>query len=263
MYEALYASIPDVDAYLERIHTKRPAALTKESLDDLIFCHQCHVPFENLDIWMFKRDIPLAIASIYDKVVTKHRGGYCFELNALFTALLKDLGYHATSCMCRITRNKNYVPLILHRGIIVRLEDVDYFCDVGYGGPMPPGAVPVVDGVKSVMRGEEYYISRGEIPWWTLKRKTSTEEIESMIQFYTMPQEAIDYIPMNEYCSKNENSVFCQRLYVNKRTPKGNVSIMGDRFTEAADGKLVQEKVINEVELLGILKEYFEIHLSI
>lgn len=55
MYEALYASVPDADAYLERIHRKRRTALTKEYLDDLIYGHQIHVPFENLDVWMFKR----------------------------------------------------------------------------------------------------------------------------------------------------------------------------------------------------------------
>ena len=53
MYEALYASVPDADAYLERIHRKRRTALTKEYLDDLIYGHQIHVPFENLDVWMF------------------------------------------------------------------------------------------------------------------------------------------------------------------------------------------------------------------
>ena len=67
MYEALYASVPDADAYLERIHRKRRTALTKEYLDDLIYGHQIHVPFENLDVWMFKKDIPLDIASITKK----------------------------------------------------------------------------------------------------------------------------------------------------------------------------------------------------
>ena len=59
MYEALYASVPDADAYLKRIQRKRRDVLTKEYLDDLIYGHQLHVPFENLDVWMFQKDIPL------------------------------------------------------------------------------------------------------------------------------------------------------------------------------------------------------------
>ena len=259
MYEALYASVPDADAYLKRIQRKRRDVLTKEYLDDLIYGHQLHVPFENLDVWMFQKDIPLDIEAIYEKVVTKHRGGYCFELNALFTALLKDLGFHASSCMCRITRNKNYVPLVLHRGIIVELDGMKYFCDVGYGGPMPPGAVPVQDGAVADMRGERYYMYKDEVPWWTMKRRNSSGEIESMLQFYTMPQEAVDYIPMNEYCSKNENSVFRQRLYLNKRTERGSVSVMGNRFTEVENGVVVQEMEIGEEEMKGVLERYFEI----
>lgn len=261
MYEALYASVPDADAYLERIHRKRRTVLTKEYLDDLIYGHQNHVPFENLDVWMFKKDIPLDIASIYEKVVVKNRGGYCFELNALFTALLKDLGFHAYSCMCRITRNKNYVPLVLHRGILVELDGMKYFCDVGYGGPMPPGAVPVQDGAEAEIRGEKYYMYKDVVPWWTMKRRTSSGEMESMLQFYTMPQEAVDYIPMNEYCSKNENSVFRQRLYVNKRTENGSVSVVGNIFTEVENGAVVQEREIGEEEVAGILEKYFGIML--
>ena len=46
---------------------------------DLIYGHQLHVPFENLDVWMFQKDIPLDIEAIYEKVVTKHRGGYCLN----------------------------------------------------------------------------------------------------------------------------------------------------------------------------------------
>ena len=80
-----------------------------------------------------------------------------------------------------------------------------------------------------------------------------------MLQFYTMPQEAVDYIPMNEYCSKNENSVFRQRLYLNKRTERGSVSVMGNRFTEVENGVVVQEMDIGEEEMKGVLERYFEI----
>lgn len=263
MYQALYASVPNVDAYLERIHSKRPQALTKEYLDDLIYAHQLYVPFENLDVWLYKKDIPLGIDVIFDKVVNRHRGGYCFELNALFTALLKDLGYQAYSCMCRIVRNQeNEVHLVLHRGIIVEMEDKKYFCDVGFGGPMPPAAVEVRDGAEETARGETYYISRAQIPWWTLKRKTSSGETESMLQFYTMSQEAVDYIPMNDFCSKSSDSYFRQVLYLNKRTEDGSVGIMGNQFTRIADGDVVESREFEMEELDGLLKEYFEIELK-
>ena len=80
-----------------------------------------------------------------------------------------------------------------------------------------------------------------------------------MLQFYTMPQEAVDYIPMNEYCSKNENSVFCRTLYVNKRTGNGSVSVMGNRFTEVRDGETVQDREFGEEELEELLERYFGI----
>ncbi|MDO4275349.1 MAG: arylamine N-acetyltransferase [Eubacteriales bacterium] len=259
MYESMYAPVPDVDAYLERIHCKRPKALIKESLDELVFSHQCCVPFENLDVWMFKKEISLDIHTIFEKVVTNRRGGYCFELNALFTALLNGLGFHAYSCMCRITRNKDYVPLVLHRGIIAEIEDRKYFCDVGYGGPMPPASILVEDGAELHARGEDYYMYRSDSSWWTIKRKKSSGDMESMLQFYTMPQEPVNYIPMNEYCSRSEKSVFCQKLYVNRRTEDGNVSIMGNCFVQVKEGQVLQDREFGEEELPGLLKEYFGI----
>ncbi|MDC7288061.1 arylamine N-acetyltransferase [Blautia schinkii] len=261
MYESMYAPVPDVDAYLERIHCKCPEALTKESLDHLVFSHQCSVPFENLDVWLFKKDISLDIHEVFEKIVLRRRGGYCFELNALFTALLNGLGFHAYSCMCRITRNKDYVPLVLHRGIIVEIGDKKYFCDVGYGGPMPPASVLVEDGAELHTKGEHYYMYRAEPPWWTVKRRRSSGEMESMLQFYTMPQEPVNYIPMNEYCSRSEKSVFCQKLYVNRRTEDGNASIMGNHFTQVRQGQVIQDRDFEEAELPGLLKEYFDIEL--
>lgn len=261
MYQALYASVPNVDAYLERIHRKRPEALTKEYLDDLIYAHQCHIPFENLDVWLLGKEIQLDIASIYDKVVNRKRGGYCFELNAIFTALLKDLGYHAYSCMCRIIKDEEEleVHLVLHRGIVVELEGKQYYCDVGYGGPMPPGAIEIRDGAVESAKGETYYISRANIPWWTLKRKNSSGEIEPMLQFYTMPQEAVDYIPLNDYCSKNSDSFFKQVLYLNKRMENGSVLVMGNHLTRVADGNVAEDREFDMEELNEILEKYFNI----
>lgn len=263
MYESMYGPVPDVDAYLERIHCKHPKALTKESLDELVFSHQCCIPFENIDVWIFKKEISLDVNDIFEKVVTNHRGGYCFELNALFTALLNTLGFRAYSCMARITRNKDYVPLVLHRGIIAEIEDRKYFCDVGYGGSMPPASIFVGDGAELHVHGEDYYMHRADSPWWTIKRRTSSGEMESMLQFYTMPQEPVNYIPMNEYCSRSEKSVFCQKLYVNRRTEDGNISIMGNHFTQVKQGKAVQEREFKEEELPGLLREYFEIEMNL
>ena len=99
MYEELYEPIPQTKPYLKRLGLTAVPAADKENLDRLIYAHQLHVPFEDLDVCEFKRTASLSISSLYEKIVLKKRGGYCYELNALFASLLTACGYEVTPCM--------------------------------------------------------------------------------------------------------------------------------------------------------------------
>ncbi len=262
MYGYLYEPVPDVDAYLRRLHTEPAKALDKQYLDSLIYSHQCDIVFENLDICLFHKPISLGIRDIFQKVVLGGRGGYCFELNALFTRLLEDLGYTVYPCMCRITRGKEFLPPILHRGIIALLGDELYFCDVGYGGPMPPGAVLIEDGHSATLHGEDFHIRRKDSYWWILSRTTSQGVREDILEFYTMPQEDVDFLALNGYCSKSPASVFTQKTFINVRTASGSKSILRDTFTCVEHGETVQRVIRDEEEFYQILRCHFGISIA-
>lgn len=261
MYEELYAPIPDISAYLQRLQITPPVKADKKTLDALVYAHQCHVTFENLDTYKYNRDISLAITDIFQKVIKEKRGGYCFELNGLFTQLLKELGYQAYSCMCRIVRNKNFTPPTLHRGILVDIDNQLYFCDVGYGGPMPPGAVAVCPDSEFQAYGETFHINKKDNYWWALDRITSHGEIEHVIEFHTMPQENVDFIAMNYYCSHNENSIFTQVPFINRRIAGGSCSIMGDTFTLVEHGQTKTQAIKTWDDFNELLKKYFHLFL--
>ena len=72
----------------------------------------------------FKRTASLSISSLYEKIVLKKRGGYCYELNALFASLLTACGYEVTPCMARIIRDcdDEFIPPISHRINLVRID---------------------------------------------------------------------------------------------------------------------------------------------
>lgn len=259
MYENLYASVPDKLAYLQRLGLTASSKLDKQYLDTLIYAHQCSVAFENLDVCEFHRQISLEIPDLFHKIVVDKRGGYCFELNALFTQLLVDFGYHAYACMCRITRNKDYIPPILHRGIIVELEHELYFCDVGYGGPMPPGAVLIQDGHSVTLHGETFHIRKRNDYWWKLLRTTSSGSLEEVMEFYTMPQENVNFLVLNAYCSQNKDSIFTQKYFINIRTFLGSKSILGDAFTCVENGKATTQEIKDKHEFYQILEQHFHL----
>ena len=259
MYENLNEHIPDLDRYLERLQVPRSDRLDKEYLDRLIFAHQCRIPFENLDIYDYHRQISLGISDLYRKVIENHRGGYCFELNGLFTQFLRDLGYRATSCICRIVRKKDFLPPTRNRGIIGEIDSKYYFCDVGFGGPMPPAALLIEDGAKAELGRETYYIRRADDFWWTMGRITSSGERENVIQFYTMPQDNVNFLTMNYYCSNSPDSAFLQRRSVNIRTEAGSNSITDRIFTRTVNGETYSKEIESREEMASIMQEYFHI----
>lgn len=84
----------DLDAYFARIGWAGARAPTREVLAGLCLRHTASIPFENLDI-LLDRPIRLDLARLAEKLVTGKRGGYCFEQNALFQAVLVALGFPA------------------------------------------------------------------------------------------------------------------------------------------------------------------------
>src|SRR6476620_8788583 len=98
-----------IQNYLERIGFKGLLDGSVKTLSDLQECHLHTVPYENLDIL---NHIPLSLdpQDVYQKVIVRRRGGYCFELNALFGWLLRELGYPVTDLFARFWRDEPNTP---------------------------------------------------------------------------------------------------------------------------------------------------------
>ncbi|HVV20442.1 MAG TPA: arylamine N-acetyltransferase [Pseudonocardiaceae bacterium] len=121
----------DVDGYLARIGARRgePTVATLRHLQER---HLATVPFENLSIHIGER-IELAPDLLVDKVVRRHRGGFCYELNGAFAALLTALGYRVTLLSAQVygPDGEPGVPLA-HMALRVDLAE-HWLVDVGFG----------------------------------------------------------------------------------------------------------------------------------
>ena len=257
MYEELYQRIPDLDAYMERIQMQREEVCNEDYLDRLVFAHQCAIPFENLDVRKGK-SIELGIEHLFDKIVRKRRGGYCFEMNALFCQFLVDCGFKAYGCRSRIVRGKDFVPPVLHRGTLVELEDGLYYCDVGYGGPQPGGSIKVEDGAVKDVAGQTYRITKTDQYWWTMSRAVKTGW-EDIMQFTTMPQVNVDFIAINAYCSMHPDSVFVQKTLLNRRLPNGSIALTDRVFTKFVNGEHIEEVIADQGRYVEVIETEFGI----
>src|ERR1035438_798540 len=94
----------DVESYLRRIEDDGPRQPSSATLRGLHRQHLFTVPFENLDIAL-KTPIWLDLALLYDKIVRRRRGGFCYELNGLFCGLLIALGFRVQMLSARVRRD--------------------------------------------------------------------------------------------------------------------------------------------------------------
>jgi N-hydroxyarylamine O-acetyltransferase len=114
----------DVTAYLNRIGASRTA-----TLPELHRAHQSAVPFENLSIHLGE-PISLGPDDLFDKVVRRRRGGFCYELNGLFALLLEELGFSVARVAARVHNGERFGPLFDHLALLV---DDGWLVDVGFG----------------------------------------------------------------------------------------------------------------------------------
>src|SRR5918996_1064044 len=122
----------DVNAYLERIDYRGPLAPSAETLRRLHVAHLLAVPFENLSIHAAE-PVVLEDDSLFDKVVARRRGGFCYELNGLFAALLRALGFHVEMLSAAVARRDGgFGPEFDHMTLLVTLEE-RWLADVGFG----------------------------------------------------------------------------------------------------------------------------------
>ncbi len=242
-------------AYLERLEYKKEVHTDRSTLEGLIRSHLEHVPFENLDV-LEKKLVPnLTEEALFDKVVRRKRGGYCFELNTLFRGLLEHIGYQLYPVAVRILWNKTQISPRLHMGLVVQLDGEKYICDVGYGGPGPKGLMELKVGEQEIdgalfRRGQD---ADGEI----LLERLHHGEWKPLMCFQDIPVKAVDFKLMNFYASRNEECIFTRERIVNLCTPHGSKALTGMELTVRNRGIETRTVYKTEEELSkGLEKEF-------
>ncbi|TVY10879.1 arylamine N-acetyltransferase family protein [Paenibacillus cremeus] len=252
---------PEVRAYLDRIGYAGPLDGSARLLADLQERHLHSVPYENLDI-LERIPLSLEIPDLLNKIVTRRRGGYCFELNALFGWLLRELGYSVTDYMARFWRDEqNTPPKRRHQVLKVEAEGGSYLCDVGVGGIVPRRPIPLVE-LEEVQQGEERYRMERDPYFGWLLCELKHGEWSRIYSFTEEPQLPKDYIMATYWCENATDSIFTRRPMVAIRTAEGRNSIAGDEvriFSPAGVQAFTPE---SKEAFHEALRQYFGIRLE-
>jgi N-hydroxyarylamine O-acetyltransferase len=239
------------DDVIERYFARVGLDGSDSSLAVLQRAHVRSIPFENLDVRL-GREIRLDIDSLVAKLVDRRRGGYCFEQNTLYAAVLEALGYTVTRCLGRVRLGDALSPrpathmVLLVDGLLI---------DVGFGAANPLGPIPV-GGEASygpyTWRTERAVSPEGEVVW-----KVSLSDMQ-LYTFTEAPQHAVDYIAPNHYTSTHPLSIFTQHTIV-QRWDDGDVQIglVGHDLTERRPDGTVDTTAIDPDDIGEVLRGRF------
>lgn len=245
----------DVQAYLDRIGYDGPLVPTAETLRALHVAHLQAVPFENLSIHA-RQPIVLDDGALFDKVVARRRGGFCYELNGLFAALLRALGFPVTLLSAAVTRpNGTFGPEFDHMALLVALEE-RWLADVGFG-----------DSFRHPLRVDE----RGEQPEGArafrvdedgdrlllLRQDGAGEPWQPQYRFTLQPYEFPDYAGMCHFHQTSPESHFTRQTLCSLATADGRVTLSGMKLITTRGGERQERILGSEEERAALLRERF------
>jgi len=217
-----------VEKYLARIGVGGVPRPTEAFLAELQEAHLRKVPYENCEIFLEGRVPSLAPEGLYDKIVDRGRGGYCFELNGAFGWLLSACGFDFTETFARwCFGEKDPFPPRRHRILLVRIGKATWIADAGVGSPCPLAPLRLETDVVQERNGLRFRIVRDPLHGF-LVQKEMPEGFVNYYSFWPTPHFAQDFLYVNYYCAMAENSFFRNNLLVNLAASDGRRSIFMD-----------------------------------
>ena len=246
----------DLAAYMQRIEYAGDPGADEATLTALHIAHATHIPFENLDI-LLGRPISLELARVQSKLVQQRRGGYCFEQNMLFAAVLRKLGFSVTALAARVRQQQTTLLPRTHMCLRVRVKDQDWIADVGFGGEGLLMPVPMTG--QSMRQFLWTYRVLKEAPGvWVLQAERD-QVWGDLYAFSLEPQEDIDFEVANYYVSTHPQSRFVRTLTVQLPAPERR-QILRDRELTIDSGNNFETTVIdNDEDLLDVLRNNFDL----
>ncbi|MBX3445381.1 MAG: arylamine N-acetyltransferase [Parvibaculaceae bacterium] len=252
----------DLDAYFRRIGYEGPRTPTLDTLKAIHYAHALSIPFENLDV-LAKRPINLDLASLQKKLVADGRGGYCFEVNALFAAALKALGFDFTTLIGRVRwmSPEEVDTARSHMLIRVELPEGPYIADVGFGGLTMTGPIRFETGIEQQTPHEP----RRLLPHhdgFELQAKIAGDWTP-IYRFTLEPHRRTDYEVASWYTSTHPSSIFVQFLIAGRPQEDKWISLLNRDFKiRGLDGKAEARKLESVDEIAEVLATHFGIHLT-
>jgi len=246
----------NIALYLQRLGYAGVLTLDPVALGDLHEAHVLAVPFEDLDVHL-GIPITLDLDALYRKIVVNRRGGFCYELNALFCHFLQHVGYDATTIAARICTPSGLGPAYDHMAICAQL-DTPWLLDVGFGD-LFRRPLEIIPGVIQFDGFQYFRIQQLASETFSLWMSPDAVVFEEKYVFQTAA------VPLNCFQAQcllkqtSPSSYFVQNVVCTKPTSLGRKTLFNHSLT-LRTGEYKRVVVLTSIsELVQTLAREFEV----
>lgn len=248
----------DHSAYLRRINYHGPLTPSAETLRQLHLAHLLSVPFENLSIHRHE-PIVLNDDALFEKIVRRRRGGFCYELNGLLAALLRSLGFNVTMLSAEVANNQGeFGPPFDHMTLLVTLED-RWLADVGFGDSFREPLL--LDEREPQIQGDEAFRIEETETYLVMSKCAENGDWQPQYRFTLEPYGFADYEEMCRYHQTSPQSHFTQKRLCSMCTIDGRLTLSDMRFITTR-GREREDVALSEPQYTDMLREKFGITLE-
>ncbi|MCF7222237.1 arylamine N-acetyltransferase family protein [Marilutibacter chinensis] len=253
--------LQNLDLYLDRLGFHAPPAPTPDTLRALQQRHTAAFVFENISTFLHA-PVPIDLPSLERKLLHEGRGGYCFELNGLFLALLRTLGYDARPLTARVVMGDSEDALTArtHLLVLVTIDGVRHVADVGFGGMVPTAPLRLDTGAAQATPHEPYRLVE-RAGRYVLSAQI-VDEWRPLYVFDLQPQEEIDLEVGNWYVATHPDSGFRSQLRAARTGPGFRKTLRDSSFAVHRIGEESRRRELADAdEVVAVLREEFELRL--
>jgi len=243
----------DLKAYFDRIGYAGDPRPDLATLRALHRAHLLAIPYENLDIHL-GRGMGVEAEAAFEKIVIRRRGGWCYEMNGLFAAVLEQVGFTVTR-MAGATMREVMGNLVLgnHLVLLVDVAGKPWIADVGFGdGSLEP--FPLRPGPFAVA-GYEFGLEQVDGLWWRFRN----HPYGAARSFDFIPEPALPGV-LAAHCDWQQTapeSSFVMNLVVQRFTERGHVQLQGRRLSRLRAGRKEQRLLGSPAHLVRVLDREF------
>ncbi|MFD0326742.1 arylamine N-acetyltransferase family protein [Lysobacter gummosus] len=255
------AQLQHLPAYLQRLDFERAPPPDLDTLRELQRRHTAVFAFETIAT-LLQAPVPVDLPSLQRKLLHEGRGGYCYELNRMFLALLQDLGFQARGLTGRVVMGgpEDAITARTHLVVLVTIDGVEYLADVGFGGMVPTAPLALHERGEQATAHEPYRLdTRGDS---YVLRARSREEWQALYVFDAQLQSEIDYVVGNWYVSTHPQSPFRGQLFVARTGPGLRKTLNGGSFAVHRVGAASERiELPDAAAVMAVLRDEFELRL--